>query len=228
MVLRPIVLVLLLAIGTLAGCESGDDGKSLPDPRPLLDSAAGALADLESVRFQFKTTGVVPGLAVREVTGVARPGDGRYGSAEGDADVQLPTERIQYEFALDGREAALTTGDGKHTEVAVPARLTPARLLHRDRGLGLLLRRAARTRTETREEVDGVPAYRIDAVLGREAMATLLPGVHADVNVKFWVRQRGEHDLVRLWVQVPPRKKNEGAAMLELGLSEHRTPTRTS
>lgn len=224
MLFRSVALV-LLTVGALAGCTARGDDETLPAARPLAGAAADALADLGSVRFQLKVTGVVPGIAVREVTGVART-EGA-GSAQGDADVQWPDERIQYEFALSGKEVALDDGDQLST-VDLPARLTPVRLLDDEHGLGLLLDRAARLRTETREEVDGVSAYRIDGVLRREAIATVVPGIHADVAVKFWVAEGGKRNLVRLWIQVPPRKENEGAAMLELGLSDHKTAAQQS
>ncbi len=109
-------------------------------------------------------------------------------------------------------------------ERAVPELVAPARLLDPATGLGTLLRQARGLETETREDLDDVATYRVGGELPREAVAAFVPGVHADVDVKFWVGADAPGHLRRVWVQVPPRQKNEGAVVLELALTRHDVP----
>jgi lipoprotein LprG len=54
----------------------------------------------------------------------------------------------------------------------------------------------------------------------------VVPGIKSDVDVKFWVDQAESHQLMRVWMQVPPSQPNEGAVMLELALSKQNVPVR--
>ncbi|WP_019818706.1 LppX_LprAFG lipoprotein, partial [Saccharomonospora saliphila] len=105
MVLRRVAVVLsaVLTAVVAGGCASSPDPSGpFPDGRALVDSAAEALAGVDSVRFDFHVRGAMPGLPVRRVEGVATRDGGPYGFARGEADVQRATDRAQYDFVLDG------------------------------------------------------------------------------------------------------------------------------
>ncbi|MFD2397088.1 LppX_LprAFG lipoprotein [Prauserella oleivorans] len=110
----------------------------------------------------------------------------------------------------------------------MPAQFSPARLLDPERGLRQLLTKATALETESREELQGVPAYRINGELSHAAVSALVPGIHDAVDVKFWVSENPRRDLLRLWVQVPPRQPNEGSVMLELALTDHNKPVQNA
>ncbi|PXY37449.1 LppX_LprAFG lipoprotein [Prauserella flavalba] len=218
------ILLAVLALGLLTGCTSPDTSGPLPDGATLVDDSAKALRDLESVRFDFRVSGAIPGLSIRAVDGVAQRSDGRYGYARGDADVQRHTDRAQYEYLLAGDRLRLTDRDGDQVEQAVPEQFVPARILDPKHGLYQLLTHATALKTETSEELDDVTAYRVNGELPRKVVSQLVPGIQADVDVKFWVSEQPNRNLLRLWIQVPPRQKNEGSVMLELALSDHNRP----
>lgn len=229
---RRTALSLVLALATLGGCTASPDTSGpLPQARPLLDASAAAMADLRSVNFTFKVSGAVPGLSVREVEGIARREPEPHGYARGSADVQQGTNRTQYEFVVAGGTLTLTDADGDTVSEAVPKPFAPARLLDPRTGLRRLLDEATNLRTESKEELHDVPTYRVDGRLSQQAASAVVSGIHADVDVKFWVRQDPSRSLMRIWVQVPPRQQNEGAVMLELALTNHnaaKEPTGTS
>lgn len=222
MQLRRTALSLVLALAALGGCTTSPDTSGpLPRADHLLDASAEAMAGLRSVNFTFNVSGAVPGLSVREVEGVARREPEPYGYARGAADVQQGTNRRQYRFVVTGETLTLEGADGETVNKTVPQPFNPARLLDPENGLRSLLTEATNLRTEGREELHDVPTYRVDGKLPQQVISTLVSGIHADVDVKFWVRQDPSRSLMRMWVQVPPRQQNEGAVMLELALTNH-------
>lgn len=214
--LRRIAGVLLAAAALVTACDSSPDTSGpLPDATQLLSAAAANFDQLRTVQFTFDTSGNIPGLDVREISGQA----GRDGSASGKADVQEGMHRLQATFTISGSTLYLTDQDGHRSERPVPAGYSPALLLDPARGLPKLLREATGVKTETKEDVQGVWAYRITAELARNVVSSVLPQIQSDVDVKFWVTQSEPRQLVRVWMQVPPRQPNEGAVMLQLALS---------
>ncbi|NIJ13874.1 lipoprotein LprG [Saccharomonospora amisosensis] len=215
-------LSLLLTIAVLGGCTASPDTTGpLPRARPLLDASADALAQLRSVNFAFSVSGAVPGLSVREIDGVARRDPQPHGYAHGAADVQRGTKRAQYEFVVADGTLTLEDGEGRTMREPVPQPFDPAQLLDPTNGLRTLLDGARQARTEGKEELHDVPTFRVDGRLPRHVISAVIPGVHTDVDVKFWVSQDQSRRLLRMWVQVPPRQRNEGAVMLELALTNH-------
>ncbi|WP_298176398.1 LppX_LprAFG lipoprotein [Saccharomonospora sp.] len=226
MQLRRLAQVLLAALATsasLTACSGNPDNTGpLPEGQRLVDAAAENLRDLTSVAFELDISGAIPGLPVRKIEGVASRTESPNGTASGDADMQLETERVRYEFALDSDVLRLTDSDGETVEKAMPDTYTPARLLDPEQGMRQLLTEAEGLETETREQLGDVETYRVDGDLSREAISAVVPAVHDDVDVKFWIAD-GTDQLMRIWIQVPPRKENEGAVQVQLVLTEHNT-----
>lgn len=225
MLCRRIALVTVLALGLIGGCTpSPDTTGPMPDGRQLVTRSAESLRQLHSVRFSFGVNGTVPGLDVREVTGHVVLDGSRYGWARGKADVQYATERAQIEFLLNGESIRLTDEQDGSTERPVPAPYYPAAIFDPDSGLPELMTSATMLETEGTEKLGEVPTYRINGKIAVEAVSRLVPGIQSDVDVKFWVREQQPHELVRVWMQIPPRQPKQGAVMLELALSEHNRP----
>jgi lipoprotein LprG len=221
------VLVLILALA--CGCAASPDTRGpLPDASELVTAAAVTLAGIHSVQFDFSVSGTIPGLDVREVKGWASRDGGPAGSAIGQADMQESTNRFELRYEIDGDQLVLTDQRGTRTQEPVPAEYSPAALLAQGQGLPKLLTSATGLKTETKEDVKGVETYRVTGELGKDVVSTVLPQIQSDVDVKFWVTQTEPRSLVRVWMQVPPRQPNEGAVMLELGLSGVNTPPSTT
>jgi lipoprotein LprG len=215
----PVVLVLL---GLLSSCTSPES--DLPDGPSLVAASAAALDGLHTVRFRLSVTGVVPGLDVNEVDGQATRDQGPNGAAQGQADVQEPADRFTAGYTLVGDRLYLTDKHGVRRTAPVDPGFTPAAMLDPQRGLRRLLTGATNVRSERSESLDKVDTYRVGGKVGRDVISALVPGIRSDVDVKFWVRRDGDHELMRIWMQVPAQERTAGATWLELALSEHNAP----
>ncbi|MTD58135.1 LppX_LprAFG lipoprotein [Amycolatopsis pithecellobii] len=221
--------VLLLILAVASGCSSSPDTRGpLPDAGELVNAAAATLGGVRSFHYDFSISGSVPGLDVREVTGWASRDGGPAGTSTGQADMQESANRFELRYEISGNQLVLTDQHGIRTQQPAPAGYNPATLLTAGRGLPKLLTSATGLKTETREDVKGVETYRVTGTLSQAVITTVLPQIWSDVDVKFWVTRAEPHTLVRVWVQVPPRQPNEGAVMLELGLSGLNTPAPTT
>jgi lipoprotein LprG len=69
-----------------------------------------------------------------------------------------------------------------------------------------------------------VDTYRVGAKLSKAVISSVVPGIQSDVDIKFWVEKAATRRLMRVWLQIPPAKPNEGAIMLELALSNLNVP----
>lgn len=217
--LLPVVLVL----GLLTGCA----GESEPPPRrpdgaKLVAESARDLATVRSVRFTFTVTGRIPGFRIRSASGVASA----RGWANGTVDVQHGLEHTEYRFTLKQDSVVLTDGTGGPRRRPAPEGFLPGTLLSTGSGIGELLRKATKLRTETTEVLHGVETFRVTGKLDKSALATLIPGVWADATVKFWVAKAPGHRLRRIWIQLPPRKPNVGVVAIQLALSKPTEPVR--
>ena len=213
------VLVLVLAL--TCGCTASPDTRGpLPDATSLVTAAAAGFDQVREFQFDVNVSGTIPGLAIREVKGQASRTGGPYGSAGGQADMQETTKRFELTFAIVGDRLRLTDQKGVQTEEPVPAHYNPAALLDPVNGLPKLLRSTTGLETETKEDVMGIETYRVTGELAKDAVASVVPAIQSEVDVKFWVTRSEPRTLVRVWMQMPPRQPNEGAVMLELGLSQ--------
>ncbi|NKQ57403.1 LppX_LprAFG lipoprotein [Amycolatopsis sp. K13G38] len=213
------VLVMVLALAS--GCSASPDTRGpLPDASSLVTAAAATFGQLRSFAFDFTVSGSVPGLNVREVKGVASKDGGPYGSASGQADMQESQNRFEVTYSINGDKLVLTGKNGIRDEQPVPVPYNPVALFDPAHGLPKLLTAATGVKTETREDLKGVQTYRVTGEIAEDVVQGVLPTVASDVDVKFWVTQSEPRNLVRVWMQVPPRQPNEGAVMLELGLTQ--------
>jgi lipoprotein LprG len=63
----------------------------------------------------------------------------------------------------------------------------PSAILDPDRGVAKILDTATEGKTEARESVNGVDAYRVTAKLDPQAVSTVVPGVTGDVTGQLWI-----------------------------------------
>ncbi|MCU1682982.1 MAG: hypothetical protein JWQ81_3721 [Amycolatopsis sp.] len=226
MLRRRSALAVLLVVGLLGGCSSSqlDTSGPLPDGHGLVTESANALTGLRSVRFTFSSSGVIPGLPIRQVEGDATLDGGPGGAAKGQADMQESINRFQLTYVLTGNKLYLTPKSGPVETVPAPAGFTPASLLEPDGALHKLLTSATGMQTEASELLGSVQTYRVAAKVSKAVISSIIPGIQSDVDVKFWVAENAPKELMRMWVQIPPVESNEGATMLELALSNHNVP----
>jgi lipoprotein LprG len=221
--------IFLLILALACGCAATPDTRGpLPEGSALVAAAAATFDGLRSIQFDFSVSGTIPGLDVREVKGQASREGGPYGTAVGQADMQESTNRFELSFQITGETLRVTDQHGVQTEKPVPEYYNPVALLDPGTGLPKLLKDATGLVTEAKEDVKGVATYRVTGELAKNVVSSVLPGIQSDVDVKFWVTQSEPRNLVRVWMQVPPRQANEGAVMLELALSGPNLPISTT
>lgn len=229
MLRRRTTVVLALILALVAGCSSSPDTRGpLPDAHELIAAAATGLGGVRSMQYEINVNGSIPGVNIRDTQGWASREGGPAGTAVGHADMQEAGNLFALTYEISGDSLTLIDQHGTRTRQPVPAEYNPAELLADGQGLSKLLTSATGLKTEAKEDVKGVETYRVTGELSREVIATLLPQIWAGADVKFWVTQAMPCNLVRVWMQVPPRQPNEGAVMLELGLSELNTPRPTT
>jgi lipoprotein LprG len=187
-------------------------------------AAAAATAGLRSVRFTLGVSGTIPGLPIRQIDGDATLDGGPHGTAKGHADIQESVNRFQVDFILQDDKLFITGTDGKRQELPAPSQYLPTAFLASSGGLHRLLTGATDMKTEIQEKLGKVETYRVAAKLPKAVVSSVIPGIQSDVDVKFWVDQAESHQLMRVWMQVPPIQQNEGAVMLELALSNQNVP----
>lgn len=213
-----------LVLALVSACSPSPDARDLPAANDLVTAAASTLSGLTSIQYDFSLSGNIPGLDVREVKGWAGRAGEPYGSASGQADMQETTNRFQLRYQVAGDQLVLTRADGTRTQQPLPAEFVPRTLFDPAHGLPKLLTSATAVKTETKEDVKGTQAYRVTGELSKNLISSVLPQIQSDVDVKFWVTESQPRNLVRVWLQVPPRQPNEGAVMIELALSGPDSP----
>jgi lipoprotein LprG len=223
MLFRRSVLAVLV-VGLLGGCASPSDSGSLPDGPGLVTASAQALNVLRSVRFTLGVSGTIPGLPVRQIDGDTTLDGGPDGTAKGHADMQLAMDRFQVDYVLRDDKLYLTHTDGTKQEIPAQPEFLPSALLKPSGGLHRLLTGATQLKTEIQEKLGKVTTFRVAAELPKAVVSSVIPGIQSNVDVKFWVDQAEPHQLMRVWMQVPPIQANEGAVMLELALSNQNVP----
>jgi lipoprotein LprG len=220
-------LLAVLVVGLVGGCTpSPDSAGPLPDGPGLVAASATAITGLRSVRFTLGVSGTIPGLPIRQIDGDATLDGGPHGTAKGHADIQESTDRFQADYVLRDDKLFITGTDGKRQELPAPPQYLPAALLDSSGGLHRLLAGATDMKTEIKEKLGNVETYRVAAKIPKAVISSVIPGIKSDVDVKFWVDQAESHQLMRVWMQVPPSQPNEGAVMLELALSKQNVPVR--
>lgn len=216
---RNVPLIALLSIGLLAGCSSAPETSGpMPEGTTLVSKSALAQTRLETARFTFGLTGIVPGVQVRSAEGAVTTS---MGTARGKAQVDAPMGKVDGEFLADRLSTTITDGRGVQTRLGAPhPDLTT--LLVGNNGVRALLLNSTDVHTEGKEALNGQAAYRVDANVGQPSVNMMLPGAWAGAHVKFWISEEARHDLLRVWLQLPPRQPNQGAVTVEVALKDQK------
>jgi lipoprotein LprG len=221
--LRRILLVTLAFTAAVAtACSSDDppeDSGSLPDAAGLLKDSAAATADITSAHFTLTVNGEVPGLDVKSAEGdLTREGD-TGGAAKGNVSMELLGDLFDGEFVLVDNSLYIKgpTGGWQELPAAMVRSLyDPAAILDPKRGIANVLSSTKNAKTEGAEDIDGVSTYRVRGRVTKDVVATLVPGITADVDIVFWLRQDGDHQPVKASVQVAA----EGNPTVDVTLSD--------
>jgi lipoprotein LprG len=219
-------IALLLA---LAGCGSGGVGSPpapppLPPAAQLLGSAATAMAGVHSASVNLQVDPALAMLPVRSATGKLTS----TGDATGTATVSQGSATSELQFVITQGSLFLKgpTGQFQQVPLALAAGIfDPTALLSQDRGVPALLRSAVNGTTEAEEDVNGAPAYRVQATLNPNLMDSVLPGLTGTTSGKVWI-DKATSRLVKAELAVPttPGQAGSPTAPVTVTLSEFNAP----
>jgi len=196
------LLGLLIVVVGLAGCtRKNTPSEQLPAADGLLKAAAADMKQVKTVKFDIDAEGTVAGLALRGADGVLV----REGDAQGRAQVEQFGTLVELQFIVKGDKMYIKGPTGGYQELPLALASNvydPSAILDPDRGVAKLLETATEGRTEAREQVNGVDAYRVTAKLDPLVVGTIVPGVTGDITGQLWIAA-GQPRLLRTSFTVP-------------------------
>ena len=182
-------LLLLAAVTAVAAACTGPE-EQLPDGRQLLRQSSQAMTQVDSARFVVDVQGTVEGTSMTHAEGqLTRDGD-----AQGTARLALGRQTTEIRFVIVDRVLYLQGPTGGFRQLPVEAATTvydPSVVLDPQRGIPALLNSATAARTEAREEVNGVDAYRVSATLPGDRLSVLVPGATQSLTGQLWIAVKG-------------------------------------
>ncbi len=226
MVTRRIFLGALALAGVLvSGCTSSDDPpagatSTLPDAASLLRDSAAVTRDIKSAHFTLKVNGTVAAIPVQNAEGDLTREGGPAGAAKGTVKLTLLGQLIEGEFVLvdDSLYIKGPTGGFQKYPASLSSNIyDPSAILNPDKGVANVLSKMQDPRTESKESVDGVSAYKVSGKVTRDVVSAVVPGVSSDVDLTVWLREDNKQP-VRASVALPGGEG--GAATVDLVLSE--------
>ncbi|MCQ4079230.1 LppX_LprAFG lipoprotein [Streptomyces sp. RB6PN25] len=219
---RWVALVSCGLLCLLAGCSaSSSTVSSLPDGSSLLHQAAGATRQMNSAHFTVKVNGTVPGLPLTAADGDLT----RDGKAKGTATVDEFGQPLQIEFVLVDKALYLEGPTGGFRPVPGGTGLyDPTAILNPNTGAARVLSGITGARTQGKETINGIAAYRVTGEAGKGVVAGLVPGVDSSVEVTVWVRADSTHQLVRALIQLPSDKQGAHSSSVDITLSNANKP----
>lgn len=178
----------VLVGAVLAGCtgEPAAPAENLPAAAELLRTAAQRMGSVRTAHFDIEAGGTLAGIALRRASGVLT----RQGDAEGTAQIDQSGPLAELTFVVKGQTLHVkgATGGWQRVPLALAASVyDPSKILHPEQGVANLISTASGARTEAREAVAGVDAYRVAATVNGTALSRLVPGVAADVPGQLWI-----------------------------------------
>ncbi|MDG4824359.1 LppX_LprAFG lipoprotein [Asanoa sp. WMMD1127] len=185
-----IIAVLLAALASVGACGDGDNDATAGDPNlpaaaTLLSEAAAKMRTVTSAAFDITTEGETGALPIRSANGSID----QTGTAQGTATLDQVGMPIELSFVAKDQflyVKGLTAGWQKVPLAQAAAIYDPTAILDPEKGIGAVLASAQGT-TKSRETLDGVEHYVVDATFDGAAMARLVPGVTGDVNGTVWI-----------------------------------------
>lgn len=196
------LLGLLIVVAGLVGCtRKNTPSEQLPAADSLLKAAAADMKQVKTVKFDIDAEGTVAGLALRGADGVLV----REGDAQGRAQVEQFGTLVELQFIVKGDKMYIKGPTGGYQELPLALASNvydPSAILDPDRGVAKLLETATEGKTEAREQVNGVDAYRVVAKLDPLVAGTIVPGVTGDLTGQVWIAA-GQPRLLRTSFTVP-------------------------
>ena len=203
---------------------TGSKGSAPPDGAQLLQRAAEATRQVETVRFDLKVEGQIPGISISSAQGQLTKG----GNVKGTAVITATGQPAETEFVIVGDTLYRKgpTGGFQRLPSSVAASVyDPTKILDANLGLPALVAGATRPAVQGKETVDGVEAYRVRAKFAKNNLGVLLPGAGASTDLpgELWITTAEPNRPVKAKVDVPPAAGKSGGTVT-IRLSEFNNP----
>jgi lipoprotein LprG len=183
--------------------------------------AAAAMAQVQTVAVDVAVDPALTSIPVRSATGKLTSA----GDAIGTATLSQGTSTVEFNFVITQGTLYLkgATGQYQRLPLALAAGIyDPTALLSPDRGVAALLRTATNATTEAREDVNGVPAYRVRATLDPNLVTGIVPGLTGATTGTVWIDQASSR-VLKAQIDVP-NPAGGGPVPVTVTLSDFNAP----
>ena len=206
-----VLAVLALSTAPLVGCSSTKSSEPpLPDAATLLKESSETTRKLNSAHLDMKVNGSIPNLPVHTLTGDLTNTPAL--AAKGNANITLRGQTVDAEFVVADTHlfAALTPvteydvrfSPGKWSDFGPAGAIFDLpMILDPSSGLANILANFSdysAPKADGWETVNGVQTVRVTGTISAEAISAIIPDVATPMPGTAWIRQDGNHDLVKL------------------------------
>jgi lipoprotein LprG len=214
----------LVLLATAAGCTGSGGSDSTPDGAQLVQRAAEATRQIETVHFDLTVDGRIQGIAISTAQGQLT----KAGNVKGSAVITMTGQPAESEFVIVGDTLYLKgpTGGFQRFPSSVAATVyDPTKILDDNRGLAALIAGATGPSVQGKEDVNGVETYRVKVTFTRNNLGVLLPGVGAttDLPGELWITTAEPNRPVKAKVDVPAAPGTSGGTVT-ITLSQFNDP----
>ena len=206
---RRIPAAVLVALGIitalLAGCSSSNSASNapLPDAATLLKQSSDTTKNLKSAHLVLQVTGSIPNLPVHSLTGDLTNAPAV--AAKGNANITAFGQTINADFVVANGNLYAALTPNKWTNFGSAADIyDPSVILDPDKGLANVLANFADPKSDGRETIDGIQTVRVKGTVNGPVIGAIVPEVNNAVPATAWIREDGDHDLVKASVQTTP------------------------
>ncbi|MBV8928942.1 MAG: LppX_LprAFG lipoprotein [Mycobacteriaceae bacterium] len=192
-----ILTFLALSAAPLAACSSNKSSTApLPDAATLLKDSSDTTKNLKSVHLEIKVTGNIPNLPVHTLSGdLTNTPDV---AAKGNANITVLGQTLNADFVVADTHLFAALTPDKWSDFGPAADIyDPSVILDPNRGLANVLANFSDPKADGRETINGVQTVRVKGTISAEAISNIVPGVANPVPGTAWIREDGNHDLVR-------------------------------
>jgi lipoprotein LprG len=201
-VVLAVLAVLAVTAAPLVGCSSNKSSNApLPDGASLLKDSTETTKNLNSAHVEIKVTGDLPNLPVHALSGDLTNSPAV--AAKGNANIIVLGQAIDADFVVDAGTLYAALTPNKWTDFGPAADIyDPSKILNPNRGLANLLANFSGAKSDGRETINGVQTVRVKGTISAEAISNIVPDVTNAVPGTAWIREDGNHDLVRASAEI--------------------------
>ena len=196
-----VLTALTLCASTLAGCGDEESKAPLPDAATLLKQSSETTRTQKSTHLEIKVDGSIPELPVHTLSGDLTNSPDV--AAKGNANINVLGQAVDAEFVVKDKILYAALTKDKWTDFGPAADIyDPSVILDPDKGLAHLVASVTDPKADGREKINGVQTVRIKGMVPAEAISNIVPEVNEPVPGTQWIREDGNHDLMKSWAEI--------------------------